>query len=76
MTVITAIGVIGHGAAPPETIDHLMHALPKGGLLGFSLNDHTLNDYRFIPAACQIGWTWGLGVCYFANTGPICPEWT
>ena len=41
---ITAIGVIGAGAAPPETFDMLMKALPKGGLLAFSFNDHTLQD--------------------------------
>ncbi|WP_377187895.1 class I SAM-dependent DNA methyltransferase [Ruegeria meonggei] len=41
---ITAIGVIGAGAAPPEVFDLLMHALPKHGLLAFSFNDHTLED--------------------------------
>jgi len=44
---ITAIGVIGTGAAPPEVFDLLMHALPKGGLLGFSFNDHTLEDKSY-----------------------------
>ncbi|WP_170381182.1 class I SAM-dependent DNA methyltransferase [Ruegeria atlantica] len=44
---ITAIGVIGTGAAPPEVFDMLMHALPKGGLLGFSFNDHTLADASY-----------------------------
>lgn len=43
-TAITAIGVIGAGAAPPETFDMLMQALPNGGLLAFSFNDHTLED--------------------------------
>lgn len=41
---IAAIGVIGAGAAPPATFDMLMKALPKGGLLAFSFNDHTLED--------------------------------
>ncbi|MEX0319704.1 MULTISPECIES: class I SAM-dependent methyltransferase [unclassified Ruegeria] len=41
---ITAIGVIGVGAAPPQTFDLLMKALPKGGLLAFSFNDHALAD--------------------------------
>ncbi|SDC15590.1 class I SAM-dependent DNA methyltransferase [Ruegeria marina] len=45
---ITAIGVIGQGAAPPETIDHLLRALPKGGVLGFSLNDIALADRAYI----------------------------
>lgn len=41
---IAAIGVIGLGAAPPKTFDMLMEALPKGGLLAFSLNDYALAD--------------------------------
>lgn len=41
---ITAIGVIGTGAAPPETLDMLMNALPKGGFLAFSFNDLTLAE--------------------------------
>ncbi|WP_170403179.1 class I SAM-dependent DNA methyltransferase [Ruegeria arenilitoris] len=41
---IAAIGVIGAGAAPPQTFDMLMKVLPKGGLLAFSFNDHTLDD--------------------------------
>ena len=40
--VIAAIGVIGTGAAPPDTFDLLMKALPRGGFLLFSLNDHAL----------------------------------
>ncbi len=46
-TTISAIGVIGAGAAPPETLDLLMHALPKDGLLAFSYNDHTLADHSY-----------------------------
>lgn len=44
---IAAIGVIGIGAAPPETFDLLMHALPKSGYLAFSFNDHALADPAF-----------------------------
>jgi len=43
-SAITAIGVIGAGAAPPETLDLLIDSLAPGGLLGFSFNDHTLQD--------------------------------
>ena len=50
---ITAIGVIGTGAAPASTFDLLMRALPKGGLLGFSLNDHALSDPQYEGALCQ-----------------------
>ena len=39
---IAAIGVIGTGAAPVGTLDILLHALNKGGLLVFSYNDHAL----------------------------------
>lgn len=45
--LLTAIGVIGTGAAPPQTLDLLMHALPKAGLLAFSYNDHTLADHTY-----------------------------
>jgi len=44
---ITATGVIGVGAAPPETLDLLMHALTPGGLFAFSFNDHALADPAF-----------------------------
>lgn len=44
---IAAIGVLGTGAAPPETFDLLMNALDRGGLLAFSYNEHTLADARF-----------------------------
>jgi len=39
---IAAAGVLGIGAAPPETFETLMHALPAGGHLCLSLNDHAL----------------------------------
>ncbi|RKF15267.1 class I SAM-dependent methyltransferase [Roseovarius spongiae] len=43
---IAAIGVIGPGAAPPETLDLLMNALARDALLVFSFNDHALADAR------------------------------
>ncbi len=46
-SAITCIGVIGVGAAPPETFDLLMNALPRGGYLAFSFNDHTLADRTY-----------------------------
>ena len=45
--MITAVGVIGVGAAPIGTFDTIMGLLPRGGLFGFSFNDHALADYRF-----------------------------
>ncbi len=44
---ITAVGVIGSGAAPLDTLDDLLSRLAKGGLLAFSFNDHTLEDPTF-----------------------------
>ncbi|MFB9150528.1 class I SAM-dependent DNA methyltransferase [Roseovarius ramblicola] len=44
---ITAAGVIGVGAAPADTLDMLLTALPPGGLLGFSFNDHALADPQY-----------------------------
>ncbi|WP_172295082.1 class I SAM-dependent methyltransferase [Pseudoruegeria sp. HB172150] len=44
---ITASGVIGSGAAPPETFDLLMENLAPQGLLAFSFNDHTLSDPEY-----------------------------
>lgn len=43
-SLISAVGVIGAGAAPISTLDTLMHALPSDGLLVFSFNDHTLDE--------------------------------
>ena len=42
--IITAIGVIGAGAAPLRVFDDLFSLLPRGGLFAFSFNDHTLSD--------------------------------
>ena len=42
--IITAIGVIGAGAAPLQVFDSLFALLPQNGLFAFSFNDHTLND--------------------------------
>ncbi len=42
--LISAVGVIGAGAAPVSTLDTLLHALPSDGLLVFSFNDHALDD--------------------------------
>ncbi|WP_299591793.1 methyltransferase domain-containing protein [uncultured Tateyamaria sp.] len=41
---MAAIGVIGAGAAPIDVLHTLMRALPKGGKLVFSFNDHALED--------------------------------
>lgn len=41
---ITAIGVIGAGAAPISVFDTLMAGLAAGGFLVLSFNDHALED--------------------------------
>ena len=43
-TAMAAIGVIGAGAAPIDVLHTLMRALPAGGKLVFSFNDHALED--------------------------------
>ncbi|MEX0310113.1 MAG: class I SAM-dependent methyltransferase [Tateyamaria sp.] len=43
-TAMAAIGVIGAGAAPISVLHTLMRALPAGGKLVFSFNDHALED--------------------------------
>ena len=45
--IITAIGVIGVGAAPLPVFDTLMGLLETGGLFAFSFNDHALADPSF-----------------------------
>ena len=41
---VTAIGVIGAGAAPISVFDVLLGALAPGGFLVFSFNDHALEE--------------------------------
>lgn len=43
-SAMSAIGVIGAGAAPITVLHTLMRALPSGGKLVFSFNDHALED--------------------------------
>ena len=50
---ITCAGVIGPGAAPASTLDIVMHALPQGGLLALSLNDHAIAERVFEAALNQ-----------------------
>jgi len=47
---ITAIGVIGVGAAPPSVLGQIEAVLSPGGLLVFSYNDHALADADCIAA--------------------------
>jgi len=47
---ITAIGVIGSGAAPLEVFHAAISKLSKNGLFVFSFNDHTLEDPSYEAA--------------------------
>ncbi|MFY0310749.1 class I SAM-dependent DNA methyltransferase [Leisingera sp. D0M16] len=44
---IAGCGVLGTGAAPPETFDVIMRGLDRGGLFAFSYNDHALEDRAY-----------------------------
>lgn len=71
-SLISAVGVIGAGAAPVSTLDTLMHALPRGGNLVFSFNDHALAD----PANTGRLNEWldcGAARLLFAENGPHLP---
>ncbi|MCG6883708.1 MAG: methyltransferase domain-containing protein [Silicimonas sp.] len=46
-SAIAACGVVGLGAAPPETLDMLVAAMAPGNLLAFSFNDATLADRAY-----------------------------
>lgn len=41
---IAAIGVLAPGHAEPQIIQTVVDLLPVGGLFGFSMNDHTLDN--------------------------------
>ena len=69
---ITAIGVIGAGAAPISVFDVLMDGLAPGGKLVFSFNDHALED----PANEAHVQTWldsGKARQLFKDYGPHLP---
>lgn len=69
---ITAVGVIGPGAAPISLFDSLMHRLNKGGKLLFSLNDHALVDSGTLGMIHE--WTdCGAAVLLLAEDGPHLP---
>ncbi|MGH1577184.1 class I SAM-dependent DNA methyltransferase [Planktotalea sp.] len=52
-SVISAIGVIGAGAAPLDVFDMLLNALDRGGKFVFSFNDHTLEDPAYEAKVVQ-----------------------
>ncbi|WP_299842658.1 methyltransferase domain-containing protein [uncultured Roseovarius sp.] len=71
--VITAIGVIGTGAAPATTLDLLMNALNPGGVLAFSLNDHAVADPQY-PARLNQWLDCGAARLKHRKYGPHLPK--
>jgi predicted TPR repeat methyltransferase len=51
---LTAMGVIGAGAAPLAVLDRMIAALPPGGLAVFSFNEHTLEDPAYLARVAAL----------------------
>ena len=67
--VITAMGVIADKHAPPQTIGQLLNKLGSGGLLIFSLNNHTLENPDYLQA-CHDAVTHGVADVLEEDDGP------
>ena len=67
--VITAMGVIADQHAPPRTIGQLLNKLHAGGLLIFSLNNHTLEKPDYLQA-CHDAVTDGIAIILEDHDGP------
>ena len=67
--VITAMGVIADQHAPPRTIGQLLNKLHTGGLLIFSLNNHTLENPDYLQA-CHNAVTDGIAIILEDHDGP------
>lgn len=71
-SAITAIGVIGAGAAPISVFHKLMRQLGSGGKLVFSFNDHALQDPSNEGGVSE--WTdCGAAHLLFKESGPHLP---
>lgn len=56
--VVTAVGVISKGAAPPFVYDDVLDLIKPGAMLAFSLNDLSLEDPDYanlVPASVEAG---------------------
>ncbi|WP_299350445.1 methyltransferase domain-containing protein [uncultured Shimia sp.] len=71
-SLIAAIGVIGVGAGPPSLVQGLLKALPKGGLLVFSYNDHVIQDGDYAEAR-DAALNSGLAIERLREFGPHLP---
>lgn len=52
--VISAVGVISVGHAPPSTIAQMFDKLKQDGIFVFSINDASIADGTFVPAVEQL----------------------
>lgn len=52
--LVTAIGVISTGAAPPQVLEQLVDQMAPGAMLAFSFNDHTLDDPAYMDALAAV----------------------
>lgn len=52
--LITAIGVFSPGHAGPEFMAKIMEFLPQGGVFGFSLNDHALDEPGYLDEVSRL----------------------
>lgn len=66
---ITAVGVIGIGAAPPALLTGALHALDPGGHLAFSYNDAALDQPEY-ATALTTAIASGLAIEVFSERGP------
>lgn len=69
---ISAIGVIGSGAAPVDVLFQSVNALAPGGLIVFSYNDHAMACAEF-PAAVATLLAQGIAEQIFCEYGPHLP---
>ena len=70
--VVTAIGLIGPGAAPVELFDQLLDLVTPGGLFGVSFNDHALTDPAYPAKVSQHSAT-RTATVVFEEHGPHLP---
>lgn len=69
---VTAIGLIGPGAAPLALFDQLVQLVAPGGLFGFSFNDHAMDDPVYSAKVNEhVVTTWWSAV--FEERGPHLP---
>ncbi|WP_127112217.1 class I SAM-dependent DNA methyltransferase [Shimia sediminis] len=71
-SLIAAIGVIGVGAGPASLVHSLLNALPTGGLLVFSYNDHVIQDTEYAEAR-DTALSSGLAIERLREFGPHLP---